>query len=84
MFIVTVTDPMTQLRRSEIFIVSGSTRLSKLRRSGMLLIRIVAYNISLLRSSGLWVTFRVYKHSAPPELARLVAANGRAVPLWQF
>jgi hypothetical protein len=41
-------------------------------------------NISLLRSSGLWVTFRVYKHSAPPELTRLVAANGCAVPLWQL
>ena len=50
----------------------------------MLLIRIVAYNISLLWSSGPWVRFRVYKHSAPPELTRLVAATGRAVPLWQF
>jgi len=50
----------------------------------MLLIRIVAYNISLLRSSGLWVTFRVYKHSAPPELTRLLTANGGAVSLWQF
>jgi NADPH:quinone reductase-like Zn-dependent oxidoreductase len=46
----------------------------------MLLIRIVAYNISLLWSFCLWATFRVYKHSAPPELTRLVAANGRAVP----
>ena len=50
----------------------------------MLLIRIVAYNISLLLSSGLWVTFRIYRHSAPPELTRLLAANRRAVPLWLF
>jgi hypothetical protein len=27
----------------------------------MLPIRIVAYNMSLLRSSGLWFTFRLYK-----------------------
>lgn len=50
----------------------------------MLLRRMVAYNISLLWSFRLWVTFRVYKHSAPPELTRLVAANGRAAPLGQF
>jgi hypothetical protein len=33
----------------------------------MLLMRIVAYNISLLWSSCLGVTLRIYKHSAPPE-----------------
>jgi hypothetical protein len=41
----------------------------------MLLRRILAYNISLLWSFGLWVTFRIYKHSAPLELKRLVAAT---------
>jgi hypothetical protein len=66
------------------FIVTAANPMTQLRRSGVLLIRIVAYNISLLWSFCLWVTFRVYKHSAPPELTRLVAANGRAVPLWQF
>jgi len=44
----------------------------------MFLRRILAYNISLLWSSYLWVTFRIYKHSAPPELKRLVAAGSRA------
>ncbi len=33
----------------------------------MLLMRIVAYNISLLWSSCLGVALRIYKHSAPPE-----------------
>ena len=37
----------------------------------MLRMRTVVYNISLLWSSGLWVTFPVYKHSAPAELSRL-------------
>ena len=39
----------------------------------MLLRQIFAYNISLLWSSCLWVTLPIYKHSAPPELKRLVA-----------
>jgi len=40
----------------------------------MLLKRLLAYNISLLRSSSLFVPVRIYKHSAPPELKRLVAS----------
>ncbi len=43
------------------FIVSGLYRVSQLRRSGMLLTRIFAYDISLHWSSCLWVTFRIYK-----------------------
>lgn len=41
----------------------------------MFLRRILAYNISLRWSSYLWATFRIHKHSAPPELKRLVAAR---------
>ena len=33
----------------------------------MLLMGIIAYNIALLRSSILWVSLRIYKHSAPLE-----------------
>jgi len=47
----------------------------------MLLIRIVAYTISLLRSSGLWVTFRGYKHFAPPELSVWLRLEG---PIMMF
>jgi hypothetical protein len=41
----------------------------------MLLRPILAYHISLLWSSCLWVTFRIYKHSAPPELKRWLRAR---------
>ena len=61
------------------FIVSALYRVSQLRRSGMLPKRIFADNISLLWSSCLWVAFRIYKHSAPSELKRLVAP-GLSVP----
>ena len=33
-------------------------------------------------SSCLWVTVRIYKHSAPPELKRFVTTKSRALPLW--
>ncbi len=51
------------------FIVSESISF-QLRRSGTLLSRILTYNISLRWSFCLWVRFRIYKHSAPPELKR--------------
>lgn len=45
----------------------------------MLLRRILlACNISLRWSSCLWVTFRIYKHSAPPERKHLVTARWSA------
>ncbi len=45
----------------------------------MLLRHVFAYNISLLWSSSLWVTSCRYKHSAPPELTRSVAAGVRCI-----
>lgn len=50
----------------------------------MLPIRIVADNMSLLRSSGLWRNFRRHKHSAPLELSRSVTARLHldCVSLW--
>lgn len=56
------------------YIVGRRHKGSQLRRSGMLLRRSVAYNISLLRSFCLWATLRIYKHLAPPELLLWVTA----------
>ena len=42
-----------------------------------------AYDIPLLRSGCLWVTFGIYKHSAPLELRRLVAAAVRCAAVVQ-
>ena len=61
------------------FIVRGSLEFFAAPEERHVLMRIIAYNISLLRSSGLWVSLRVYKHSAPPELKRLVGARQRCV-----